>query len=146
MRILRLTTEEVVHLIGSLKNEEADFETEKPLGKAVLLKLFSLFQDMTTDEALVSREDDIALTEQELWLIRSKVFPSTKFDGKLIGLQLLRKIHAALLSLNSDIQEFSEADVEEGNYEERKGEADARGETDEDDPDDETRRKPRKKA
>ncbi|MCR4307101.1 MAG: hypothetical protein NUV80_00915 [Candidatus Berkelbacteria bacterium] len=136
MRTLRLDAQEVVYLVSSLKNEEADFEDGKPLGKAVLLKLFSLFQDMTTDEKLVEREDDVAFTEPELWLLRGKVSPSAKMDGKLVGLKLLRKIHEALLSMNSVVSELPVSEVEEGEYTERKEEADARGETDEGDPKD----------
>ena len=136
MRTIRLSTEEVVFLVSNLKNTEENFEDGKPLGKAVLLKLFSLFQEMTTDSGLKEgKEDEITFVEPELWLIRSVVSPFSKMDGKPVGLKLLRKVHEALLSINSEVG-LPESEVDEGKYEERK--ADAEGRPDESDPDDET--------
>ena len=75
-------------------------EDRYPVGKPLLLKLFSAYQEVVEDGRF--KEDEVALyvTEFEAWQMRDVVSPYDDPDGPPVGIRLLRKLHSLLLTFN----------------------------------------------
>lgn len=104
IKILLLNADEAMLLVSRIKNDDRDFETQTPIAKVLLLKLFSIFNELVKDGELRPGESPLGATEKELWLMRQCVEVGDKSPkGKNIGIPLLRKIHQLLIELNSEL-------------------------------------------
>ena len=99
-----LNRDEIVYLADRVLNTDNGTE-EKPLYPYdLLLKIGSAYVELTGDGSNANEAVILALTENETWLLRSKVssFDKNASDG-LFGVHLLRKLYGLLLELNVDI-------------------------------------------
>ncbi len=138
--ILRLNGEEVLLLCSRIKNSDVDFATGTPIAANLLLKLFSVFNELVTEEGFNMQEKPVSLTEKELWLLRSYVSPSDRISdiNPLLGIRLMRKIHELLIQANCDFrfEELEEEFVEWSKKQSRKELTDATGQSSQNDPKD----------
>lgn len=122
--VIRLEAIESLLLADRIQATDVYFENGDRIAKELLLKLFSVVNQITTDTALLQEEVEMGVTEKELWLMASKISPFDKVDGKLVGLKLRRKIHALILGEESKV-DLPFRDVEEVEYPTRKEKKDA---------------------
>lgn len=134
--ILRLNGEEVLLFCNRIKNSDVDFATGTPIAGNLLLKLFSIFNELVTDQGFDVQEKPVCLIEKELWLLRSYVSSSDRISDRnpLLGLRLMRKIHALLLQANCDFRfdELEKEFVKWSKQQPRKERTDASGKSDQD--------------
>lgn len=97
---LALNRDEVLALTDRVKNDDLGHEPHSLSSYVLLLKLGSLYLELTADGA--EGERTVHLTEAETWLLRGKVssFDQTAHDPQF-GVRLLRKLYAALLTLDA---------------------------------------------
>lgn len=98
---LLLGAVEVICLADAVRNEDCD--GDRPIGKALLLKLGSAYLELVGEHDLDSQTRvSVGVTEPETWLLRSKVQTGTVgIDKTVIGAGLLRKLYALLLEFNT---------------------------------------------
>lgn len=120
VKFLLLSAEEVILLVSRIKNEDRAFETRESIAKQLLLKIFSVFNELIQDGGPISGISPIGVDEKELWLIRQYVQPADKApSGRLIGVPLLRKIHQLLIDFNTEL-EIEAGSVDEPSFKEIK--------------------------
>ncbi|MCH7804606.1 MAG: hypothetical protein IH937_11045 [Acidobacteria bacterium] len=150
-RIIRLEPWEALLISERVPNDACHFESNEPIGRNFLLKVFSAMDEMTTDSS-VNKEGfvDISISEDELWLVKTCISVFDKVDGAQVGLKLRRKVHILLLSINSDpglpfgdtaeepVYNMPEPEPEEEIVEEAATEEESNDESDKDDTPDST--------
>lgn len=120
--VICLTAIEAVLLTDRIQNTDVYFENGEPIAKELLLKLFSVVNQLTTDDSLQNGEVEMGVTAKELWLLASRISLFDKVDGKMVGLKLRRKIHGLLLTEESRVDlPFGEAEEVEYPRKEEEG-------------------------
>jgi hypothetical protein len=99
---LALNRDEVLTLADRVENDDPGHAPHTLSAYPLLLKLGSLYLELTEDGVESSREAAVQLTEAEAWLLRAKVssFDQTATDPQF-GVRLLRKLYAALLACDA---------------------------------------------
>jgi hypothetical protein len=142
-QVLEFSAEEVMVLTDRVTNADYGTEDQRVTPYLLLLKLGSAYVEMLGNG--VKREGmlQIALTESELWLLRSKVNSTDKTpNDSLFGVKLLTKLYSALLAESAEVpiefgdsvgQQFGE--LERAALAKWKERPDARDDADENDAD-----------
>ena len=111
-KMLMLGGEEAMLLVARIKNDDTDFEGNQALASTLLPGIFIIFNEFVAEQGISEGESPICIDEREAWLLRKYVQPSD-FDscGRPLGVRLLRKIHAILISYS--FPEFDGFDVQQ---------------------------------
>lgn len=106
--MLTLSAQEVVFLTDSIHNDDCaqglpDSEAYVPLARALLLVLGSAYCELVSEAAIAEGVATISITEEQAWLLRSKVRTGDLGIDRTsrIGLTLLPKLYELLLRFNS---------------------------------------------
>lgn len=102
---LKLNGEEVLILCKEIRNWDVDFISGEKIAPPLLLKLFSVFNELVTDKGYEMRELPVIVSEKELWLMRMHIQPADRLtdSNPWLGINLMRKIHALILQANCDV-------------------------------------------
>ncbi len=101
-RPIQLTRDETMLLSDRIRNDEQGIDGQRVDGILLLLKLGSIFLEVTLTSWDFQRTVPLAITEAEAWLFRSRVTTGDKTAGdSLFGVKLLRKIYAVLLEFDA---------------------------------------------
>jgi len=79
------------------------------------LKLGGVYCELVNEDGILPGPVEIAITEEEAWLLRSKVRTGDMaIDGQTrIGVSLLSKLYKILIQFNDGLDEFISTDIEE---------------------------------
>ena len=130
---------EIVFLTDSIKNDDKALglpqaDTYVPLARDLLLLMGSAYCEMfPTQMSLKPGTVTLHLTEEQVWLLRSKVVSGSVGMGNPppnIGVGLLNKLYEALLVFNSglpelDVTEVNDSFTEDQAYKLYTGDSDA---------------------
>ncbi len=104
-RPIQLSRDETMLLSDRIHNDEHHgfIDEQQPVDiRTLLLKIGSVFLEVTLTSWDYQRTVPLAITEGEAWLFRSKVTTGDKTAGdSLFGVKLLRKIYAVLLEFDA---------------------------------------------
>lgn len=112
-RPLVLTGKETLFLSDRLKNVDFDEDVrgKVPVGKRLLLKIGSVFNELCTDK-ISSVEVMIYVTEAEAWVLREKLQTKDQLpDDMLFGIKFLNKIYEILLSFDAALADVPVQEV-----------------------------------
>ena len=146
--LLELNGIEVMFLADAVLNRDVtegstDVES-RPIARPLLLKLGSAYCELVSDKGILEGAVTVAVTQEEAWLLRSKVRSGDLGPGNTpLGIPLLLKLYGLLAVFNADLElpEAEEGYDDLGIMESQrqylrgvraKEEADARREPDED--------------
>lgn len=92
----------VMILADRIANADKDDGIE--IGKALLIKLGSLYCEMVLPDKPKAGTITLEITEREAWLIRSKVNSGDRVDSEpKLGITILRQVYRALLAFDADL-------------------------------------------
>jgi len=117
--VIALTGKEVVYLTDSILNKDiaeglSEKEAYMPLARPLLLKLASLFTELVSETGVLPGPVDIAITEEEAWLLRTKVRSGDILqDGTPIGISLLCKLYNLLIEFNNELNDLQFGEIDE---------------------------------
>jgi hypothetical protein len=117
-RPLVLTGKETLFLSDRLKNADFDEDVQGkiPVGKRLLLKIGSVFNELCTDK-ISSVEVTIYVTEAEAWVLREKLLTKDHLpDDLLFGIKFLNKIYEILLSFDAALEDVPVQEVVGDDY------------------------------
>jgi hypothetical protein len=104
-RYLHLTADEVLVLTDRVKNDDRGTEDMPCSAYPLLLKLGSAYIDMLGEGKKRDGEIPIAVSEADVWLLRSKVSSADKSaSDQLFGVKLLCKLFRLLLEMNPIVE------------------------------------------
>ena len=96
---LALTGPEVMLLIDRLKNDDVGEPTAFVQPHELILKLGGLYLELVEETRFADGERALAVTENECWLLRSKVVSLDKGpNNSPLGIKILRKLYTLLLA------------------------------------------------
>jgi hypothetical protein len=102
-QFLTLTADEVLVLTDRVQNQDRGTEDMTCSAYSLLLRLGSAYVEMLGNGKQTG-EIPIAVSEEEAWLLRSKVTSADKSaSDPLFGVKLLTKVYQILLAYNVDV-------------------------------------------
>ena len=114
-QFLLLTADEVLILADRVRNEDAGTDPHGLSAFPLLLRLGSAYLEMVGDGHRRDGVVQVAVSEAEAWLLRSKVSSADKTaTDALFGVKLLSKLYRVLLAYNAvmDVPEAGGVDDE----------------------------------
>jgi hypothetical protein len=111
-RALALTGLETIHLSDALRNGSTvkDIEDEVSCLRPLLLVLASAYIELVLLAGSAEGPIEVTVTEAMVWLMRAKCRSGDMMGQIPIGVGLLRKLYAALLSFHSETEEIETTD------------------------------------